>query len=138
MENKLLKKRFLAVIIDQFAISLVYSFVNLFVDLDFYVGNLFFLGKIWTVNLSFILLISLIYYLSFDLFNNGITFGKSIIKIKVISINGTNLLVSEKIIRSIIKVISIAILIFPLLYFFITNSIYHDKIVKSKTIKSFF
>jgi uncharacterized RDD family membrane protein YckC len=135
MEIKFTKERIFALLIDQFIINSSYSILNKFFNFDFAANKFLLFGMKWTLNVSFVFIASLIYFFFFDFLKNGTTIGKSILKIKIQKINGDELSFSERFITSLLKVISITLLPLSAIYYFFTKTVFHDRIMKIKTIK---
>lgn len=134
MKNNYLKERIFALLIDQFIVNSSYSILNQFFNLDFVAKKFLIFGMKGTINVSFIIIASLIYFLSFDFFKNGTTIGKSILKIKIQKINGDDLSFFERFTTTFVKVISITFLPLSVIYYFFTKTIFHDRIMKIKTV----
>ena len=71
-----------------------------------------------------------LYFIFFDLFNNGNTIGKAIVKIKTISVMGEFLNLSMRILRSCVKVINIVFFPITLIVFIVFKGYtLHDELV---------
>lgn len=136
MKNNYLKERIFALLIDQFIVNSSYSILNQVFNLDFVAKKFLMFGMKGTINVSFIIIASLVYFLFFDFFKNGTTIGKSILKIKIQKINGVDLSFFIRFITSIVKVISITFLPLSVIYYFLTKKVFHDKITQIKTVTS--
>ena len=125
---KIKNKRILALTIDLIIIGFFVRLLSSLVDLNFSQGNLFLFDTNFTYGYSLVFIIYIIYFFVFDYINNGVTFGKRIFKIEVIQIDKTRLSLSKRLIRSILKVVSIIIFPITLLMFMINGKTLHDNI----------
>lgn len=133
---KIKNKRILALTIDLIIIGFFVRLLSSLVDLNFSQGNLFLFDTNFTYGYSLVFIIYIIYFFVFDYINNGVTFGKRIFKIEVIQIDKTRLSLSKRLIRSILKVVSIIIFPITLLMFMINGKTLHDNICKTKSINN--
>ncbi|CAM3455905.1 RDD family protein [Aequorivita lipolytica] len=126
-------KRIFALIIDLIVIGFIYSFGTNFINLNVELGS----KEIFNLNIlygySFLIVVYWIYFFLFDVFNKGITFGKMLTKIRVIS-NVEKNSNYNKFLRTFLKVLSL--MIFPIAGFlFVLNGFtIHDKAINTETI----
>lgn len=79
-----------------------------------------------------------LYFIIFDLFNHGNSFGKTIFSIKVVNIeNLKNVEVKTLILRTILKMLSTILLPFSIITYLYNGFTLHEKFSKTKTIQSF-
>ncbi|MCZ4319729.1 RDD family protein [Aequorivita viscosa] len=131
MDNK--TKRVSALIIDLIVIGFIYSIGTNLLNLNLELGSI----EIFNLNVwygySFIFVLYLIYFFLFDVINEGITFGKMLTKIRIVSSieKDSNY---NKLTRSFLKVLGL--MIFPITGFlFLLNGFtIHDKSVNTETI----
>lgn len=133
---KIKNKRIFALIIDLIIIGFFVSFLSSFFDLNYSQGNLFFLNTNFIYGYSLMFIIYIIYFFIFDCLNNGVTFGKRILKIEVVQTDKVSLTLSKRLIRSILKVVSIIVFPITLLMFLINGKTLHDNICKTESINN--
>ena len=131
MNNK--SKRIFALIIDLIIIGFIYNITINVLNLNVDLGHIKILNLDIIYGYSFIFIIYLVYFFVFDFVNKGITFGKNLTKIKVISNTEENLNYNI-FLRSSLKVLSL--MIFPIAGFlFILNGYtIQDIVVRTETI----
>lgn len=139
MEN-IDKRRFYSFIVD-LTISnmisvIIFSILN--VKSSFYESNIIVLNSKINYGLSFQIITVFLYFIMFDLFNHGVSFGKSIFSIRVISKKNLDKLnVNDLLKRTFLKIISIIILPFSLISFFLYKGFtIQDKYTNTKTIST--
>ncbi len=94
------------------------EYVNQLVDLEYDISR-------QTVIISVIsIVISLLYYVVYPCYNNGQTFGKKIMKIKIIKTNDKDLSMNDLLIRSMINNSILVNILFVALVLFINKSLY--------------
>lgn len=131
-------KRVLSLIIDIIMSNtigtLIFSFLNL--EKDIYVNKLDLFGMDVVYGYSFQIILFMIYFVCFDILNNGRTPGKLMFYISVVnSVTLTELSLKRKLIRTFYK--TIGVILFPIsLFFFIKYEglTLQDKIIKTTTI----
>ena len=132
-----IEKRIYALVIDLLITSVLITLLSSFIKLDsFRWGNLTFLDKEWTVRYSVKFIILMIYYLLFDCFNVGLSFGKKIMNLKIIKSDNTYPTLFERISRTFLKLFFLFTIFLPLVisYYLYKDEILYDKIVKTKVV----
>lgn len=133
--NKIYLKRIGSFLIDISIIETVSSLIANFIPIKIKVSSFELLGKNFYINISFIIILYILYFILFDILNNGKTLGKILFKIKVLSIENNNLSKVKLVIRSFYKILSILILpISIILYYFYNYFTIQDRICKTKTV----
>lgn len=132
-----MKKRIYALLLDAVFISIIQSVVLLFIEVKpISFGNISFLDLTWKSELNIRILFPLVYFLIFDAANNGITFGKRILNIRVVLSTGQPLTLLQRLNRSFLKWFFVMVLsLVSLLYYLIKSETIHDKIMGTKTIR---
>ena len=77
-----------------------------------------------------------VYFFIFDIVSNGETFGKMIFKIKVVLADTLNVTLKIRLLRSILKIVSIILLPIAALVFLIKGNTMEDAVCKTITINS--
>lgn len=125
------RKRLTALLIDLIVISILSS---LFKDVKMFEFALFGLKISSYLNVSFILM--LLYFLFFSLMNNGVSFGKKLVKIKVIRSDlKTMPSVKNQIIRAILKTLAITLFVLTFIDYLVFNKMFYDRILKLEVVK---
>lgn len=128
------KERVLALVIDLFIISLVISIIGSFLTLNKEIKNFQLFEIDFMLGYSYIFVFYFLYFFLFDFLFDGRTLGKKAFNIKVVKFDN-NMELKHRILRSILKVISIWLLPFSGLLFLFGNYTFHDKVCKSNTVR---
>lgn len=76
-----------------------------------------------------------LYFLIFDLFNNGVSVGKMLLKLIVVESTDEDLDTTKSIIRTVIKLVSLALFPIAALVYLFTNAwTLHEKATNTKTV----
>lgn len=130
--SNLIIKRVLALLIDLVILSQITILLNNFIKLNYQVGVFNVLNFNISYGYSFMFLLFTFYFLIFDFFNNGITFGKKILQISIKSETG-KITSIEHFKRTLWKIISICFFPFSLICLLLFNFILQDYFLKNIT-----
>lgn len=129
------KDRILALLIDCFIIGVLYSFFD-FIMFERVIHSFTFFNQVFNIKLDYFnIIFFFIYFIIFDIINDGISFGKMIMKNRVVNIDGSNLKLAKRIYRTFLKTIFIYFFPINFIYYLIKKSTFQDVILKTKTIK---
>lgn len=127
-------KRILALIIDLLIIGAITAFVSRYVTLKTELETVNFADTDFMVGFSFAFLLFLLYFILIDIFNEGKTVGKVTFKLKVVSKNGQELKLSNRLCRSVFKFFSYSLFPISVVLYLINGASLHDWVCKTKTI----
>lgn len=129
------KDRILALLIDCFVIGVLYSFFD-FIKFERIIHSFTLFNHVLNIKLDYFnIVFFFIYFIIFDITNDGISFGKMIMKIRVVDIDGNSLKLSKRICRTFLKTIFIYFFPINFIYYLIKKLTFQDAILKTKTIK---
>jgi uncharacterized RDD family membrane protein YckC len=131
--SKISNKRIFALVVDLAVISQISILINNIIKINYEISTFKLYETEVSYGYSLIVFVYIIYFIVFDYFYGGRTFGKKIFSISVVGKN-YSLSLKQSIIRSLLKVISIIILPISAFIFLIDNSTIHDKYFNTKTI----
>lgn len=132
-----IEKRFYALIIDFIIISTIVAFISSFIEIDFCkIGSVRFLEQEWAFRYSIRFLIVVLYYLLFDCFSDGISFGKKIMKLKIVNYHNEAPILKKRLLRTVLKSFLLFTLISPLLliHYILKKNVFYDIILKTKIV----
>jgi len=133
--KKIIYRRILALIIDSMIISVIFSVISPLFIKNFYLGSFTFFEKTWVISFHIYFIVFLCYFLFFDLLNNGITFGKMILHVRLVSEKNDSLPAKgTQFIRSLVKAIATTIPLISIIYYAIKKRTIQDVVAKTKTI----
>ncbi len=135
MKNELVGLRIFAYLIDSIIVQFFCVFITDSFELDEELGSFIYFDREFIISFSCYFIVLLVYLCMMDIFANGVTFGKKILKLKTISQDGQQLSTTAHLLRSLLKTISLSFLL-PLIYYFIARQTFHDRAVKSKTVRA--
>lgn len=121
-------KRLIAFCIDFILIGIFYKFLNSIIPLEFEIGEVFIFNFNLKLSFSLLVFFYFFYRVFFDLFFEGITIGKKIMKLEIV-INNREVIKKRLILRSFYVLCTL--LIFPisiLLYLFKDKYLLQDKL----------
>lgn len=127
-------KRIVALILDLLIIGIVSGLFSNFVGIERNLGTTTIFDRPVAYGYSLSFLFYLLYFFIFDLFNNSITIGKLVMKIKVILQNEDELTLKIKMYRTTLKTISILFLPISALVFLITGKSLQDSYCSTKIV----
>jgi uncharacterized RDD family membrane protein YckC len=130
----MVNNRILSFLVDMIIISIVFSILPF--GLEKRIGEFTLFELKFFVNLEFKIFMILVYFLMFDLLNQGKTIGKIFFKIKSVDTTTDAFVLKQALIRSLLKMISIIIL--PISLILLLNNSYsiHEFFSKTKTIRN--
>lgn len=134
MKNEFLSLRILAYLIDSIIVQFFCVFFTDAFELHEDLDSFMYFDREFIISFSCYFVVLLIYLCLTDIFANGATFGKRILKLRIVKEDGQRLPTTQHLLRSLLKTISLSFLL-PLVYFFIEGQTFHDRAVKSKTIR---
>lgn len=120
MDNRQ-KRRIGAFILDALIIGIFSTFAENIISLFTEKFSFNALGLTFYYTFSVSILFYVFYFLLFDQFNSGVTFGKMVFKIKVVFYNNNELPKRIHMKRSLLKILSIIILPVAVLLFFLNS-----------------
>ena len=123
----IITKRILAFFIDNLIIVFIFSLLNSIVNLEYGKYDIEIFNVVWKIIITPIIFFYLIYFILFDAFNDGITIGKRIFRIKIDA--KENKLIK----RSIVKSLSYLLLPFTLIFWVILGKLPQDYFMKTVT-----
>lgn len=127
-------KRIYAHLIDILALLALTVIVSYLIPIEGDLTTASFLGLDWTIDYSLKLLIVIAYYMFFDVLNNGISFGKSVMNLTILDEDGNLVRIGKRLSRSVLKSFSLysGLFVLLLIYYFLNNKIYYDKVLQTK------
>lgn len=132
--SKMSTQRFFSFIIDTVIVSILNILIMSILEIDKYeIYSFELFSRKWVVNNNLYLFVLIFYFIFFDLFKKGITIGKSILNLRVLSTSiELNRLTLIK--RTFLKFIFIysPILLVVIIYYFIKETILYDNLTKTK------
>lgn len=127
-------KRIVALWIDMFVAGLIYGVIENFLPQVFEPIEKDLFGIQVRLQLSLAVLFYLLYFLVFDLLNQGVTVGKLVLKIKVVKGEDSRLTAAEHVVRTLLKMVSLIFLpIAALIFLFNKNYALHDRYTGTNT-----
>lgn len=137
MKSLFFKERIYALIIDLLFISILSSIIRSTADLSsFEICKIDFLNREWVLNYNLRFLISILYFLIFDILSNGISLGKKIVGLKIEKTNSVPD-IQIRILRTILKSFFLFTIFIPitLIFYFMKNEVLYDRILKTDITK---
>lgn len=125
-----------AFIVDIVILGAIVSFSEGLLDTSIEGKSYDLFGMNFSIKLGVTFLIYVMYFLIFDVANRGNTVGKIIFRIKVVTEDNSTPRCGIRMIRTILKIVSIIILPISILLFFLNDSFtIHDRYAKTLTIR---
>ena len=134
MKTLLILERLKSFILDLIIVAILNIILSHIIESnDNIIKNVNILDRSWKIEINQFNIIMFLYFLLFDFISNSITLGKKIFGLTVVFKKNKT---SVRVLRTILKLISI--LIFPILIinYFINDTIVYDEIIKSEIKKT--
>lgn len=135
MIMNLKNERLLALLMDLFLLGIIQMISeNFLITTKTAIGEFSFIGFTFSYGLSISVVFCLIYFFLFDVFTEGRTLGKTILKIKVVNQNNSELSRKRRFIRSSLKVLSLIFWPITGVLFLLNSWTLQDKVCNTKTV----
>lgn len=135
MIMNLKNERLLALLMDLFLLGIIQMILeNFLITTKTAIGEFAFLGFTFSYGLSMWFVFCFIYFFLFDVITEGRTLGKTILKIKVVNQNNTDLSRKRLFIRSSLKVLNLIFWPITGILFFLNGWTLQDKVCNTKTV----
>ncbi|MCZ4320125.1 RDD family protein [Aequorivita viscosa] len=131
-------KRIFAFLIDLLIITTISSLSSGFFEIERALGTTTIFYQTVTYGISWSFLFYAMYFIIFDIFNDAITVGKQLLKIKVVLKNDNPLSLRAQIYRTVLKTISILFLPISAFVFLINGKTLQDSYCNTKTVENSF
>ncbi|MCG2417932.1 RDD family protein [Aequorivita sp. F47161] len=131
-------KRIFAFLIDLLIIATISSLFSGFFEIERALGTTTIFDQTVTYGISWSFLFYAMYFIIFDIFNDAITVGKQLLKIKVVLKNDNPLSLRAQIYRTVLKTISILFLPISAFVFLINGKTLQDSYCNTKTVENSF
>lgn len=132
-----MEKRIYAHLIDLLALSVIATVASLFISLDLGTINTFTVeGREITADYSLYILVVLVYYFLFDLFNQGRTLGKMLLKLHITTKDNNPSGVMRLLCRSVLKSLLLftVLFVFVLVYYLMAKTVLYDRMLKTQVV----
>ena len=134
--SKISTQRVLAFIIDSIIISIINILMMGLLEIDKYkIYSFELFSRNWVLNNNLYLFVLISYFMFFDFFKNGVSIGKSLLKLRIQSTNNNlNKLILIK--RTLLKFIFLfsPLLLVVIIYYLIKETILYDNLTKTKVV----
>lgn len=132
--SKISTQRVLAFIIDSIIISIINTLMMSLIEIDKYeIYSFELFSRNWVLNNNLYLFVLILYFMFFDFFKNGVSIGKSLLKLRIQSTNNNlNKIILIK--RTLLKFLFLfsPLLLVVIIYYLIKETILYDNLTKTK------
>lgn len=133
MKTVSIEKRVYALLLDGIFLSILFTLLSSLIDFNSYKIDSFVLfNREWVVSYSIRFIVFFVYFITFDVFGHGSSFGKQIMKLQIVNCDDTKASTSKLIYRTILKSFLLFTFLMPilLLHYLLKKEVYYDKILK--------
>ncbi|GAA0750028.1 RDD family protein [Gaetbulibacter jejuensis] len=128
--------RLFAFIIDMAIVKFGFNLINGYIfSLSYELTEVNILNNVFSFSFSLLVFVFFTYLILFDFLNNGLTFGKMILRIKVLNDQNSNLEIKEALKRSFYKFLTVLFIPISFILFLAKdNFLFQDYYTKTKTV----